>query len=351
VDLGLDLDVDLEAGAQREELNTKVVFAKRPDGIPDEQCFRVEHAALTSLEPGQVRVDVSHLSIDAFIRTTLEDISLHPSVPIGGTIGAIGVGQVRESASERFAPGQSVVGYVGAQSIATVAERELRRIDEKRAPLTAHLGVLGLSTGMTSYFGIREVGHVKPGETVVVSAAAGAVGSVAAQIATIDGGRVIGIAGSKDKCRFLTEALGLAAAIDYKSEDVAARLRSLAPDGIDVYFDNVGGPLLDVILDQIREQARIVICGAISQYHGDMSQGVRGPNLYLRLAERHARMEGFAVNHFSAQFREAEAQLAEWLAAGRLQLPEHVEHGLENFAATLRMLFEGGHTGKLLLAV
>jgi NADPH-dependent curcumin reductase CurA len=174
--------VGLEAGAKRGELNTKVVFAKRPDGIPDEQCFRVEQAALTSLEPGQVRVGVSHLSIDAFIRTTLEDISLHPSVPIGGTIGAIGVGQVRESASERFAPGQSVVGYVGAQSIATVAERELRRIDEKRAPLTAHLGVLGLSTGMTSYFGIREVGHVKPGETVVVSAAAGAVGSVAAQM-------------------------------------------------------------------------------------------------------------------------------------------------------------------------
>jgi NADPH-dependent curcumin reductase CurA len=192
---------------------------------------------------------------------------------------------------------------------------------------------------------------VKPGETFVVSAAAGAVGSVAGQIAKIDGARVIGIAGGAAKSRHLTQDLGFDAAIDYKHENVAERLRALAPEGIDVYFDNVGGELLDVVLDQIKPGARIVICGAISQYSGDMSRGVRGPALYLRLAERHARMEGFAVFHFADAYPEAEAALAGWLADGRLRLHEHVEHGLENFGSTLAKLFDGSHTGKLLLTV
>jgi NADPH-dependent curcumin reductase CurA len=240
---------------------------------------------------------------------------------------------------------------LGAQTIATLPEIMVQPIDEKRAPITAYLGVLGMTAGLTAYFGIREVGNVQSGETVVVSAAAGAVGSLAGQIAKIDGAHVIGIAGGADKCRYLTKELGFDGAVDYKGEDVDARLRELAPEGIDVYFDNVGGPMLDVILDQIREQARVVICGAISQYHGDMSQGVRGPKLYLRLAERHARMEGFAVSHFGAQFGPAQSQLADWLTEGALKLPEHVENGIENFGATLQLLFEGGHTGKLMLAV
>jgi NADPH-dependent curcumin reductase CurA len=333
------------------ETNRKVVLVHRPDGIPDPSCFRVEQEALSPLEDGQVRVDVSHLSIDAFIRTALEEVAFHAPVPIGGTITALGVGRVRESRSDRFAPGDTVMAPLGVQTIATLPEIMVQPIDEKRAPITAYLGVLGMTAGLTAYFGIREVGHVQAGETVVVSAAAGAVGSLAGQIARLDGARVIGIAGGPDKCSHLTKELGFDAAIDYKGEDVDARLRELAPDGIDVYFDNVGGPMLDVVLDQIREQARVVICGAISQYHGDMSQGVRGPNLYLRLAERHARMEGYAVSHFGAQFGAAQSELADWLAEGALKLPEHVENGLENFGATLQMLFEGGHTGKLLLAV
>jgi NADPH-dependent curcumin reductase CurA len=240
---------------------------------------------------------------------------------------------------------------LGVQTIATLPEIMLQPIDEKRAPITAYLGILGMTAGLTAYFGIREVGKVQAGETVVVSAAAGAVGSLAGQIARLDGANVIGIAGGPDKCRYLTKELGFDAAVDYKGEDVDARLRELAPEGIDVYFDNVGGPMLDIVLDQIREQARVVICGAISQYHGDMSQGVRGPKLYLRLAERHARMEGYAVSHFGAQFGPAQSELADWLAKGALKLPEHVENGIENFGATLQMLFEGGHTGKLMLAV
>jgi NADPH-dependent curcumin reductase CurA len=333
------------------ETNRKVVLAHRPNGIPDPSCFRVEQEALSPLEDGQVRVDVSHLSIDAFIRTSLEEVAYHQPVPIGGTITALGVGRVRESRSDRFAPGDAVMAPLGAQTIATLPDIMVQPIDEKRAPITAYLGVLGMTAGLTAYFGIREVGNVQSGETVVVSAAAGAVGSLAGQIARIDGAHVIGIAGGADKCRYLTKELGFDAAVDYKGEDVDARLRELAPEGIDVYFDNVGGPMLDVILDQIREQARVVICGAISQYHGDMSQGVRGPKLYLRLAERHARMEGFAVSHFGAQFGPAQSQLADWLTEGALKLPEHVENGIEHFGATLQMLFEGGHTGKLMLAV
>jgi len=333
------------------EVNRKVVLAKRPSGIPDSSCFRLEEEELAPLDDGQVRIDVSHLSIDAFIRTTLEEVAYHTPVPIGGTVTALGVGRVRESRSDQFASGDAVMAPLGAQTIATLPEIIVQAIDEKRAPMTASLGVLGMTTGLTAYFGIREVGQVKPGETVVVSAAAGAVGSLAGQIARLDGARVIGIAGGPDKCAHLTKELEFDEAIDYKGENVEQRLRELAPEGIDVYFDNVGGPMLDIVLDQIRERARVVICGAISQYHGDMSKGVRGPNLYLRLAERHARMEGFAVNHFRAHFGEAESQLAEWLGAGSLRLPEHVEHGIENFGATLRMLFEGGNTGKLLLAV
>jgi NADPH-dependent curcumin reductase CurA len=332
-------------------VNRKVVLVSRPRGVPAPGDFRVVEEALAPLAEGQVRIDVAQLSIDAFIRTALEASSFHSSVPIGGTISALGVGRVRESRFAELAPGDAVFAPVGAQSVATLPGAMAKRIDEKRAPATAHLGVLGLTTGLTAYMGVRKVGAVKKGETFVVSAAAGAVGSIAGQIARIDGARVIGIAGGASKVRHLTEDLGFDAAIDYKRENVAERLRALAPEGVDVFFDNVGGENLDVVLDQIKLGARIVICGAISQYSGDMSKGVRGPALYLRLAERHARMEGFAVFHFAADYAEAEEALTGWLAGGRLRLREHVEHGLENFGATLAMLFDGSHTGKLLLAI
>jgi len=333
------------------EANRKVVLVSRPRGVPAPGDFRVESEALAPLADGQVRIDVSHLSIDAFIRTALEEVAFHDPIPIGGTVHALGVGRVRESRFAGLAPGDAVFAPVGAQSVATLPGAMAKRVDEKRAPATAHLGVLGLTTGLTAYMGVRKVGAVRAGETFVVSAAAGAVGSVAGQIAKIDGARVIGIAGGPAKGEYLTRELGFDAAIDYKREDVAERLRALAPDGVDVYFDNVGGELLDVVLDQIRLKARIVLCGAISQYSGDMSKGVRGPALYLRLAERNARMEGFAVFHYASDYAEAEEALTGWLASGRVKLNEHVVHGLENFGATLAMLFDGSHTGKLLLAV
>lgn len=331
--------------------NRKVVLARRPDGLPGPDCFRVEAEALVPLDEGQVRVDVSHLSIDAFIRTVLEEDAYHGSLPIGGTVTALGVGRVRESRAGVLAPGDAVYGPLGAQTIATLPGGMLEKVDEKQAPLTTYLGILGLTSGMTAWFGVHEVGRVSAGDTFVVSAAAGAVGSLAGQIAKNRGARVIGIAGGPAKTKWLLEELGFDAAVDYKGEDVAARLREIAPDGVDVFFDNVGGEILDVVLDQIREGARVVICGAISQYQGDVSHGVRGPRLYLRLAERHARMEGFAVDHFRDRYPEARAGLAKWREEGRLVLPEHVERGLGRFGDALRLLFEGGHQGKLILEV
>jgi NADPH-dependent curcumin reductase CurA len=333
-----------------EAANRKLVLAARPRGVPGPGDFRIEEEPLAALGEGQVRVAVSHLSIDAFIRTSLEPTSFHASIPIGGTVMALGVGRVRESRFDALPPGAGVFGPLGTQTVATLPGAMLTAVDEKRAPLTASLGVLGLTTGLTAYVGVCQVGAVESGDCFLVSAAAGAVGSVAGQIARQRGARVIGIAGGTEKGRHLVEQLGFDAAIDYKGEDVAERLRALAPDGVDVYFDNVGGELLDVVLDQIRPGARVVICGAISQYSGDMSEGVRGPKLYLRLAERRARMEGFAVNHYPELFPEAEEALSGWLADGSIRLPEHVEHGLERFGATLAMLFDGSHVGKLLLA-
>jgi len=333
------------------ETNRKVVLVARPRGVPAPSDFRLEEERLVPLGDGQVRVDVGHLSIDAFIRTTLAGPGFHGAVPVGGTVMALGVGRVRESSAPGLVAGDWVFGPLLAQTVATLPAGMLRKLDTKLAPATAYLGALGLTTGLTAYVGVRKVGGVRPGECFVVSAAAGAVGCMAGQIAKLEGARVVGIAGGEHKARFLTETLGFDAAVDYKAGDVAAQLRAAAPDGIDVYFDNVGGPLLDVVLDQIRLRARIVICGAISQYSDDMSSGVRGPALYLRLAERQSRMEGFAVTHFPELFPEAEAALASWLASGRVRLPEHSVEGLERFAEALAMLFTGGHTGKLLISV
>jgi hypothetical protein len=333
------------------DLNRKVVLASRPRGVPQPSDFRIETEPLAPLAEGQVRVDVAHLSIDAFIRTALEASGYHGSVPLGGTIVALGIGRVRESRAPTLTVGDWVGGPLLAQTICTHPAALLRKLDTQLAPPAAYLGVLGLTTGLTAYVGVRKVGHVRPGETFVVSAAAGAVGCMAGQIAKLDGARTVGIAGGPEKCQWLTRELGFDAAVDYKRDDVADQLRAAAPGGVDVYFDNVGGALLDVVLDQIKLRARVVICGAISQYSADMSRGVRGPSLYLRLAERQSRMEGFAVSHFPETYAEAEATLAGWLRDGRIRLPEHVVSGLESFGAALATLFTGGHSGKLLLAL
>lgn len=331
-------------------INRKVVLVHRPQGNPLDSDFKIVDEPVAALAPGHALVEVDVLGIDAFIRTVLDEGAYHGTASIGAAVVALGVGRVLESNDDTLVPGDHVFGPLGAQTFAALPAGALRKLDVSLVAPKAYLGGLGLTTGMTAYFGIFEVGAVKPGDTVVVSGAAGAVGSMAGQLARLAGAsRVIGIAGGPDKVAYLTNDLHLDAGIDYKNEDVSARLQELAPNGIDVFYDNVGGDILDAVLMQIVEGSRIVICGAISQYQnmGD----VRGPRNYLKLAERHARMEGFAVTHFHAQFPTAEAALSGWLASGELVMPEHEEVGVENFPATLRLLLNGGHRGKLLLRV
>ncbi len=331
-------------------INRKVILKERREGAPTQDQFAVEEEDAREPGEGEILVATDTISIDAFIRTSLNDWSgFHGQVPVGGTITALGVGRVVESKAEGFAVGDAVTGPTLAQTYATMPGSAFQKVDASNVPLSAYLGLLGLTTGLTAYFGMRHVGLVKKGETVVVSGAAGAVGSVAAQIAKLDGGRVIGIAGGPAKIKYLTDTINIDAGIDYKGEDIDARLKELAPEGVDVFFDNVGGEQLDIVLDNIRDRARVVICGAISQYGNQ--QDVRGPKLYLRLAERYARMEGFTVMHFADRFSEAYAQLGEWLGAGKLKLPEQVEEGIEAFPAALEKMFAGGHVGKLLVKV
>jgi NADPH-dependent curcumin reductase len=331
-------------------VNRKVVLRSRPTGTPLDTDFEVVDEVVESPDPGHAIVQVDVLSIDAFIRTVLDEGSYHATAHIGRAVTALGVGRVIESNVDGLGPGDHVFGPLGAQTIALMPGAALRKIDVSSVSPTTYLGALGLTTGMTAYFGIFDVGAVTAGDTVVVSGAAGAVGSIAGQLARIAGAtRVIGIAGGPEKAAFLVDELGFDAAIDYKHDDVGLRLRELAPDGINVFYDNVGGDILDAVLMQIVEGSRVVICGAISQYQ--QMDDVHGPRNYLKLAERHARMEGFAVTHFQAHFPRAEAALRGWLKGGELVMREHYEHGVENFPATLRLLLNGGHHGKLLLRV
>ncbi len=335
-----------------QDVNTRVVLVSRPNGDPTPDNFGLESVPMVSPGAGEVRVAVDMLSIDAFIRTTLDDRddSLHGSAPIGSTIGALGVGVVVESGDDRFQPGDSVMGGLGAQTQATVSTAFLERVDTSVFGPATQLGAMGLTTGLTAYVGMKFVGRLTDTDTVVVSGAAGAVGTFAGQFARLLGAkRVIGIAGGPVKGRYLVDELGYDSSIDYRADDVDARLAELAPDGVDVFFDNVGGDILDSVLLQIHEGSRVVICGAISQY-GDMNN-VTGPRNYLKLAERHASMEGFTVLHFAGRFAEARADIEGWLADESLVEHNHIERGIEQFSHALDLLLTGGHRGKLLVDV
>ena len=239
-------------------------------------------------------------------------------------------------------------GAFGVQEFALSDGQGIVKLDASLAPLTTYLGALGI-TGMTAYFGLLDVGALTAGETVVVSGAAGAVGSVAGQIAKIKGCRVIGIAGGEEKCRWLVEELGFDAAIDYKGEDVGEALRKHCPEGIDVYFDNVGGDILDAALARLARGARVVICGAISQYN--KMDSMRGPSNYMSLLVNRARMEGFVVIDYMGRAPEAVGEMAGWIAEGSLIAREDVVEGLENFPHALQKLFRGENVGKLVLQV
>lgn len=329
--------------------NTRVVLAKRPTGEATAECFAVETVALEPLQEGEVRVVVEYVSVDAGTRTMLRGEGFHHQVGLGETILAGGVGRIIESAAADWQVGQAVRGGLGAQTVATMPANQLEKLEATNLPLSTFLGTLGGSTGVTAWIGVRCVAKPKPGDIFVVSAAAGAVGSIAGQIAKRDGATVIGIAGGQRKIDFLINELGFDHAIDYKNEDVGTRLKALAPSGVNIFFDNVGGDVLDAVLDNIAMQSRVVICGAISQY--DNMDNVVGPSMYLRLAERRSTMEGFAYFHFPEEIPVAVGELQSWVADGSITMAEEILVGIERYPEALGFMFNGGNLGKLLVKV
>jgi len=296
---------------------------------------------------GQVLVRVLYLSFDPTQRGWIEDRpSYLPPVQIGEVMRASAVGEVMESKHTGFAKGDLVQGLFGWQDYAVVPGAMLGAKIPAGVPPTWTLGVLGI-TGITAYFGMLDLGKPKAGETVVVSGAAGATGSVAGQVAKLQGARVVGIAGGPSKCAWLTKEAHFDAAIDYKHDDVAARLRELCPKGVDVYFDNVGGEILDAVLGQIAQRARVVLCGGISGYNE--ATPPPGPRNLMNLVIQRGRMEGFIVIDYAARFGEAIAKLSEWVQSGAIVHQEDVQRGLEHAPRTLLRLFTGANTGKQLL--
>jgi NADPH-dependent curcumin reductase CurA len=335
------------------QTNQQFRLASRPVGLPTDANWQLLEEALAPLEDGQVRVKVLYLSLDPAMRGWMnEGKSYIRPVAIGEVMRAGAVGVVAESRSPRFAVGEHVSGGFGVQRYWTGAADDkanpLVKIDPSLAPLPAWLNVLGMP-GMTAYFGLLDIGQPKAGETVLVSAAAGAVGATVGQVAKHLGCRVVGIAGGADKCRFVVEELGFDACIDYKEGPIGPGLKQHCPNGVDVYFDNVGGEILDAVLTRINMKARIVICGAISQYNN--TTPVKGPANYLSLLVNRARMEGMVVFDFAHRYPEGVAKLAQWLREGSFKHREHVVEGLENFPSALLMLFEGKNFGKLVLKV
>jgi NADPH-dependent curcumin reductase CurA len=269
-------------------------------------------------------------------------------VGIGDVMRALAAGEVIASNHPEIAVGDHVTGLLGVQEYAVAHGGAVIKVDPGLAPLPVYLGTLGMP-GMTAYFGLLDIGKPQPGETVVVSGAAGAVGGVVGQIAKIKGARAVGIAGGAEKCRHVVEELGFDAAIDYKTEDLDASLARHCPEGIDVYFDNVGGEILDAALARLARRARVVICGAISQYNATGS--LQGPSNYLSLLVNHATMTGFVVSDYGDRYAEGAIEMAGWLAAGKLKSREDIAEGLETFPDTLLRLFSGENTGKLVLRV
>ena len=332
--------------------NQQIVLDNRPQGEAVASNFKLVATDTPPLQDGQVLVRHHYLSLDPYMRGRMNESKSYAAsqalgeVMIGGT-----VGEVAESKHPKYAVGDKVVGMGGWQEYSVVNADQpgaLRKVDTTHVPLSHYLGAVGMP-GVTAWYGLVKIIAPKEGDTVVVSAATGAVGSAFAALAKARGCRAVGIAGGADKCKFLVDELGFDAAIDYKHEDVPAALKRECPKGVDVYFDNVGGDILDAVLSRLALKARVVICGAISQYNN--KEAVKGPANYLSLLVNRARMEGFVVMDHAANFAAAGQEMAGWMAQGKLKSKEDIVEGLETFPETLMKLFNGENFGKLVLKV
>jgi hypothetical protein len=333
------------------DMNRRLLLAARPSGMVDGSTVRQSEAPAPEPGAGEALVRVRYLSIDPTIRTWMDDAPGYlPPIGIGDVIRGAGVGEVVTSNSAQYAVGDLVFGMLGWQDFAIAGEgaAALQVLPAGIEPTLA-LNLFGVN-GMTAYFGLLDVGALAAGDTVVVSGAAGATGSAAGQIAKLSGAaKVVGLAGSDDKCRWIVDELGFDETINYKTEPVAQRLRAACPGGIDLYFDNVGGEILDTCLAQIALRGRVVLCGAISTYND--SGKVAGPGNYRALIARRGRMEGFIILDYVSRFPEAQAAMFGWLAEGKLRHAEHVVKGLESAPDALNLLFTGGNTGKVIVAL
>jgi len=331
--------------------NHRVIkMASHPAGALEDDDFELVDEPVPEPADGEALVRTLYLSLDPAIRVWMNGIDTYvPGIHVGDVMRAGGLGEVVQSRNAAYTEGDLVFGMMqwSEYCIARAGPDGMMTLP-RQEPITAFLSVLGV-TGLTAYFGMFDVAQPKEGETVVVSGAAGAVGSVAGQIGKIIGCRVVGIAGGPEKCAWITDELGFDASIDYKSEDVAARLRETCPDGIDVFFDNVGGEILDAVLGQINLHARIALCGAISQY--DTAELSPGPRNVLNLIPQRGRMEGFILLDYRDRFVDAILQLGQWVQEGRIRYAEDIVDGLENAPAAFRRLFTGENTGKLIVKV
>jgi NADPH-dependent curcumin reductase CurA len=329
--------------------NRQFRLIARPVGMVKRSDFEFITVPAGEPGPGEVLVRVLYLSLDPAMRGWMNaGKSYIAPVGLGEVMRAGGIGRVVKSNDPSLAAGDLVVGMTGIQDYVVSKAAGLTKVEPRLAPLPRYLGALGMP-GLTAYFGLLDIGRPKEGETVVVSAAAGAVGAVVGQIAKINGCRVVGIAGGAAKCSYIVDELGFDAAVDYKSEDVRKALVEHCPKGIDIYFDNVGGEILEIALSLLARRARVIICGAISQYNS--ATGTVGPRNYMSLLVNHALMEGFVVFDYAERYPEGMKALAGWTIEGKLKAREDVVDGLETFPETLLKLFRGENFGKLVIKV
>ena len=327
--------------------NKKAILLKRPENEITDDLFKIIDEECIEPNDDELLIRVDTIAIDAWIRTTFDEGSYHDTSQLNQGIGALGIGEVLISKSDKFKEGDFVSGPMGAQTHITMHSAAYQKVESNSADPELNIGLLGLTTGLTAYFGLIDVGKVKKDELVVVSGAAGGVGIIVCQLAKTKGAKVIGIAGGEEKSNFLLNEIKVDYAIDYKNQNVREELESIAKDKIDVFFDNVGGEILNDVLNNLNTGARIAICGAISQYNN--FENILGPSAYLKLAERYSRMEGFTVMHFSEKFPEAIKELTRLYDSGDIIVPTHYEEGIESFPKSIQMLFNGGHKGKLMV--
>ena len=336
---------------QNKDTNQEIILAEHPKGVPTEKTFRIHDIPMSKIEQGQVLLKSLYVSVDPGMRGFMDkgkDDAAGLKFTLNKPITSRSVAQVIESKNDDFPKGTIVHGRLSWQKYQAFETTTLEKVDPELAPISTSVSILGVP-GLSAYFGMTKIGKPQKDETVVVSGAAGAVGSVAVQVAKLNGCKVIGIAGSPKKIEYLERELGITKGINYKSEHFKKDLKKACPDGVDVFFDNVGGEVFDAVFENINRKARTVICGQISEYNS--SEPSMGPRPQHNLIKKSALMEGFVVFDFKDEFEKAKKQIAEWLNSGKIIYKEHLTEGFENIPAAFIGLFSGENIGKQIVRI